>query len=84
MNATINAVNFQEISLEEMMLIDGGKWSWKEFAQSTVAGAVGGGISGAAGGTITLPVVGTVAGGAGGAILGGLGGAAAYAVCGWW
>ena len=84
MNANINAINFQEISLDEMMFIDGGSWSWKSFGQSAVSGAVGGGVAGAFGGTMTLPVVGTVAGWTGGAILGGVGGAAAYAVCGWW
>ncbi len=75
---------FCELSDFEMMYIEGGKWSWKEFGKSTVSGAVGGGITGACGGTVTIPGVGTVAGWAGGAILGGIGGAAAYAVCGWW
>jgi hypothetical protein len=76
--------NFQELTMDELMYIDGGEWSWKGFAQSTVAGAVGGAIAGAAGGTITLPVVGTVSGAVGGGILGAAGGAAAYLVCGWW
>jgi hypothetical protein len=84
MDSKIEAVGFQDVSIEELMLIDGGDWSWKGFAQSTAGGAIGGSIAGAVGGTMTLPVVGTVAGYAGGAILGGIGGAAAYAACGWW
>lgn len=75
---------FTEMTMDELMAVDGGEWSWKAFGQATVSGAIGGAIGGAFAGTVTLPVVGTVAGWAAGGILGGLGGAAAYLVCGWW
>jgi len=84
MYALIDTVGFQEISLEEMMLIDGGAWCWGGFRRSTLDGAVGGSVAGAFAGTIKLPVIGTVAGWVGGGIIGGISGAAAYAVTGWW
>ena len=76
--------NFSNLSIEELTLIDGGAWSWKDFAQTTVGGAVGGATAGAFGGSVTLPVVGTVGGAVGGGILGAVGGAATYLVTGWW
>lgn len=84
MEMTFNMSAFEVLDQDMLMLIDGGAWSWKEFGQATVGGAVGGGITGACAGSVTLPVVGSVAGWAGGAILGGIGGAATYLVCGWW
>lgn len=75
---------FDSLTMDEMMAVDGGKWSWKGFAQYTITTAVGGCACGYAAGTVTLPVVGTVTGAVGGAILGGIGGAAAYLACGWW
>ncbi|WP_033827248.1 hypothetical protein [Bacillus andreraoultii] len=83
MIATIENTHFQPLSLNEMYLIDGGAWSWGDFAKSTVGGAAGG----AAGGAIT----GSFAGGVGalpgagiGALAGGAAGAVTYAVVGWW
>jgi hypothetical protein len=84
MQNVICANNFQELSINDLMCIDGGEWSWKAFAQSAIGGGTGGAIAGACGGAITLPVIGSVPGAVGGGILGVLGGAAAYAVCGWW
>jgi hypothetical protein len=43
---------FEELSNDELLMVDGGEWSWKEFGQSTVAGAVGCSLAGAAGGTM--------------------------------
>ncbi len=75
--------NFEELTFEELMSIDGGAWSWKDFSKATVGGAVGGAFGGA--------VVGAMAGGVGagpgalaGGISGGLAGAVGYAVIGWW
>ena len=84
MEATIYTSNFQELSFTELMNIDGGSWSWTEFAKATGSGAFTGAIAGATGGTMVLPIVGTIAGapamGAAGAVLG----AATYALFGWW
>lgn len=75
---------FAEMSMDDILSIDGGAWSWKAFGQATFGGAIGGGITGAFAGSVVLPVVGSVPGWAGGAILGGVGGAATYLFCGWW
>lgn len=74
---------FCEMTMDEMLLIDGGAWSWKEFGKSVVGGAVGGAAGGAvtgamAGGVGALPGAGV--GAAGGAVSG----AVAYLICGWW
>ena len=53
---------FCELSLSEMMICEGGAWSWKAFAQSTGSGAVGGAIGGCLGGAVTVPVIGSVPG----------------------
>ncbi|TCW36053.1 lactobin A/cerein 7B family class IIb bacteriocin [Thermohydrogenium kirishiense] len=84
MEAILPMNGFMELTEEDLMMIDGGAWSWKEFGRTTLAGAVGGGITGAFGGSMTLPVIGTVSGAVGGAIVGGLGGAAVYITTGWW
>ena len=75
---------FCELSLSEMMICEGGAWSWKAFAQSTGSGAVGGAIGGCLGGAVTVPVIGSVPGAVVGGVLGAAGGAASYALFGWW
>lgn len=82
MEMTMNA-NFSQLSFDEMMLIDGGAWSWKEFGKSVLGSTVGGAAGGA--------VVGAMAGGVGagpgaltGAVGGAITGAVTYLVCGWW
>ncbi len=84
MEAIIYTSNFQELSFTELMNIDGGAWSWKEFAKATGAGAFTGAVAGATGGTMALPGVGTVAGAAGMGAAGAVVGAATYALFGWW
>ena len=75
---------FCEMSFEEMLLIDGGAWSWKEFWHTTGSSAVGGAIGGSLGGSVTVPVVGSVPGAVAGGVLGAVGGAVGYALFGWW
>ena len=75
---------FCDMTQDELADIEGGAWSWKDFAQATGSGAVGGAIGGALGGAVTVPGVGSVPGYAAGGILGGLGGAAGYLLFGWW
>lgn len=36
----------RELTMDELNLIAGGAWSWKEFGRSTASGAVGGAIAG--------------------------------------
>lgn len=61
---------FCEMPIEEMISIDGGEWSWKEFGQATGSGAVSGAIGGALGGSVTVPVVGSVPEAVAGGVLG--------------
>lgn len=74
---------FTEMSFDEMLSLDGGKWSWKEFGKQVfggaAAGAAGGAVTGAmAGGAGAAP--GALAGGVGGAVTGGI----MYLLTGWW
>ncbi|WP_242965263.1 Blp family class II bacteriocin [Petroclostridium xylanilyticum] len=80
----LNNVNFLELSNDDLMTIDGGAWSWKEFGRSVASGALTGAIAGATGGTMTVPVIGTVSGAVGMGIAGGVIGAVVYAATGWW
>ncbi|EGZ44659.1 hypothetical protein [Neisseria wadsworthii] len=84
-------LNAHELTMNELELVAGGAWSWKEFGRSTangvVTGAVGGAVAGgvaesAAGGVGALP--GAAAGAGWGAVGGGLAGAAGYLATGWW
>ncbi len=68
--------SFQEIEMADLLLIDGGKWSWKGFVKSIVGGATGGAVGGA--------VAGGGAGALPGAGVGAVGGALTYLVTGWW
>lgn len=79
-----NLSHFENVTFEELSLIDGGGCSWQGAGNATVSGAVGGAIGGAFGGSVTLPVIGTVAGWAAGGILGGAGSAVAYGATCWW
>ncbi|MDL4838914.1 Blp family class II bacteriocin [Aquibacillus rhizosphaerae] len=83
MLSAVESPQFQTLSATELLLIDGGAWSWADFGKSTAGGAVGG----AAGGAVT----GSFAGGVGalpgagiGALAGAAGGAATYLAVGWW
>lgn len=85
------SVNFNEISYNELMLIDGGDWSWSEFGTWTGSAAVAASIGGATlGGTVgsVIPgagtVTGVVIGGAGGFVVGAAIGAIGYSLFGWW
>lgn len=80
----VMANGFCELNANEMLLIDGGDWSWGEFWKATGEGAVGGAIGGSLGGSVTVPVVGSVPGAAAGGVLGAIGGAVTYALFGWW
>lgn len=75
---------FCEMSIDEVLCIDGGAWSWKEFLQTTGSSAVGGAIGGSLGGSVTVPVIGSVPGAVAGGVLGAVGGAVGYALFGWW
>ena len=68
---------FCELTMDEIFFVDGGEWSWKEFGQEVLGGAVSGAVGGAVAG-------GGLAGAGVGALGGGLGAAALYLVCGWW
>jgi len=72
-----------DLTADELMEIDGGSWSWEDFAKTVLGSAVGG----AAGGAVTGACVGGVGAlpGAGiGAAAGAVAGAATYLVTGWW
>jgi hypothetical protein len=66
-----NDATLRELSLEELEMISGGKWSWGEFAKAVGIGAAAGGMGGAAVGGI-----GAAPGAIGGGLLGGFGYAA--------
>ena len=89
---TVKALNgFTALSNEELMYIDAGKWSWKDFGTWTGTTAAAGGVAGAtvrATAGSAVPGAGTAAGACteaacgfvGGAVLG----ATAYTIYGWW
>ena len=65
----------RELTMDELNLIAGGAWSWKEFGRSTASGAVGGAIAGSfEGGVGAIP----------GAGIGAVVGAVTYLATGWW
>ena len=67
----------RELTMDELNLIAGGAWSWKEFGRSTASGAVGGAIAGSfegEGGVGAIP----------GAGIGAVVGAGTYLATGWW
>lgn len=74
---------FTEMSFDEMLSLDGGAWSWKEFSKQVFGGAA----AGAAGGAVTGAMYGGVGAGPG-ALAGGVGGAVTggvlYLLIGWW
>ena len=65
----------RELTMDELNLIAGGAWSWKEFGRSTASGAVGGAIAGSfEGGVGAIP----------GAGIGAVVGAGTSLATGWW
>ena len=84
MEMTLNMGCFEELSTDEMLTIDGGAWSWKEFGRNIVGGALSGAIGGAIAGGSWNGGIGAAPGAGFGALGGAAGGAAMYLVCGWW
>ncbi|GIP60401.1 Blp family class II bacteriocin [Paenibacillus woosongensis] len=84
MDSVMQLNGFSELSLHEMMAIDGGgDFSWSDLGKSVVGGAASGAIGGAASGALAGGVgagPGALVGGAAGAV----GGAAAYLLTFWW
>ena len=89
---TVKALHgFTALSNEELMYIDAGKWSWKDFSTWTGTTAAAGGVAGATVGATAgsaVPGAGTAAGACTGAACGFVGGAVlgatAYTIYGWW
>ncbi|MDN4601429.1 Blp family class II bacteriocin [Paenibacillus sp. F6_3S_P_1C] len=75
---------FNEITFDEMLQVDGGAWSWSEFAKDTIKGAAGGAVGGAVAGAAGGAGVGAGPGAVAGGIVGAVGGAAGYLIAGWW
>ncbi len=83
MEAVLKKEVFEEITMDELMFVDGGRTEDGDFVVAgcviigACAGALTGGLSGASSGS-AVPVIGTVLGGIAGAV----GGAAAGALAG--
>ncbi|SHH17627.1 Blp family class II bacteriocin [Tepidibacter thalassicus] len=77
---TLNINTFNELTYNELMLINGGEWNWYAFFDAVVGGAVSGAIAGSAVGTMTIPLIGEVPGVIGGAVIGAIGGALKYTI----
>ena len=80
MEMTLNTNTFNELTNNELMLINGGEWSWHAFFDAVITGTVSGAIAGAAVGTMTIPLIGEVPGVLGGAVIGAIGGAFKYVI----
>lgn len=83
MEMTLNNNTFNALTNDELMLVNGGEWSWGAFFGSIFEGIKSGYNNADANGTTKVPYLGEVSSPIVGAVLGGIHGAVDYLACGW-
>ncbi|SHH17652.1 ComC/BlpC family leader-containing pheromone/bacteriocin [Tepidibacter thalassicus] len=84
MEMTLNINSFNELTNDELMLVNGGEWSWGAFFGSVFKGMEKGYHDADPNATTKVPYIGEVPAPIVGALVGGIHGAIDYLVCGWW
>ncbi|MCY6355556.1 hypothetical protein [Clostridium sp. ZS2-4] len=83
MTMALNTTAFTELTYDEMMVVNGGAWSWGAFFGSIFEGAKTGYEKADPNGTMKLPLIGDVSASFGQAFLGAINGGVDYLICGW-